>query len=756
MKIKELVKQMTLEEKAALCAGQDFWHTKDVERLDIPSVMFSDGPHGLRKQGGEGDHLGKNESIEAVCFPAACAAACSFDRDLMCDFGKTLGKECRAEGVAILLGPAVNIKRSPLCGRNFEYFSEDPYLSGELSASYIEGVQSEDVGTSLKHFAANNQETERMYTSSEIDERTLREIYLAPFETAVKKAQPWTVMCSYNKLNGVYASQNPWLLDAVLRKEWGFEGCVISDWGAVSDRVKGILAGMDLEMPGNHGVNDGKIIEAVHSGELDEADLDRTAERILKMIFQYQKRSHDEDTYSFNRADDHNKAVAMAKECMVLLKNEDWNGAKALPLKKEENIALIGGFAKNPRYQGGGSSHIHPHQVVSALEVKGNYGNITYAEGFSAKEDITDSKLWNEAVSIAEEADKIVVFAGLPDSFESEGYDREHMRLPDCQNQLIDKLCELGKPVIVVLHNGSPVELPWNHKVQGLLEVYLGGEGVGEAAMDVLYGRANPCGKLAETFPVRLEDNPSYLNFPGAGHKVHYAEGVFVGYRYYDSRKMDVLYPFGFGLSYTEFAYQNMRVSRRELGEGQTVAVSVDVKNIGSMRGKAVVQLYIKDCTGAVVRPEKELKGFQTVRLEPGETKCVEIELDYRSFAWYSQEEACWMARDGEYEILLGSSSRDVIQSEKIKIKNLKKHSIQVDRDIMVGELLKREDTKTFAENYLMPYVREFLGARAGAQLGNLHLIMAQHMPIRALRSFSSMTNESLEQIVEKLKEILE
>ena len=565
--IKNIISQMTLEEKAAMCSGADFWHTEAVERLNVPQSMVSDGPHGLRKQPEEctGDHLGLNAAIDAVCFPAACATACSFDRELLHEMGTILGQECQAENVSVLLGPAVNIKRSPLCGRNFEYLSEDPYVAGELSAAYIEGVQSQDVGTSIKHFAANNQEHERMSTSAEVDERTLREIYLPAFETAVKKAQPWTVMCSYNRLNGVYASEDEWLLTKVLRDDWGFKGYVMSDWGAVRDRVQGIIAGLDLEMPGSNGANDLAIVNAVKEGRLKEETLDQAVERILNIVYRYVENHAAHEDAVFDREADHEKAKEIAEKCIVLLKNEPKNGEKVLPLKKEKKTAFIGGFAEKPRYQGGGSSHINSHKVVSARSVvqeKQNvYGDVLYAEGFSAEEDKIDEQLMMQALKTAESAEQVVVFAGLPDSFESESYDRSHMNLPQCQNILIQKLAELGKPVVVVLHNGSPVEMPWADQVEGIVEAYLGGEAVAEALIRILYGEVNPSGKLAETFPKKLEDNPSFLNFPGMDKKVNYAEGIFVGYRYYDKKKMDVLFPFGHGLSYTEFEYSNLKVS---------------------------------------------------------------------------------------------------------------------------------------------------------------------------------------------------
>ena len=748
MDIKKLVSKMTLEEKAAMCSGADFWNTKKVERLDIPSVQVSDGPHGLRTQGeGGGDHLGLNASIDAVCFPAACATACSFDREMMYDMGVTLAKECQAENVSVLLGPAVNIKRSPLCGRNFEYISEDPYVAGELSAAYIQGVQSQNVGTSIKHFAVNNQEHERMSGSSNVDERTLREIYLSAFETAIKKAQPWTVMCSYNRVNGVYASENSWLLTKVLREEWGFDGFVVSDWGAVNDRVEGIIAGLELEMPGGCW-NDKKIIEAVQDGTLKEERLDRAVERILNIIYRYVNNKKEE---VFDREADHRKAEKIAEESIVLLKND----GQALPLSSEEKVAFIGGFAEEPRYQGGGSSHINSHKVTSALSLAGEYGCIQYAEGFSAEEDQTDEQLFSQAMETAENADKIVVFAGLPDSFESEGYDRVHMHLPDCQNRLIERLLTLGKPVIVVLHNGSPVEMPWAGEVQGILEAYLGGEAVGKAEMEILYGKVNPSGKLAESFPHRLEDNPSFLNFPGTDKQVNYAEGVFVGYRYYDTKKMDVLFPFGHGLSYTTFAYSNLKINKEICRPGDTIKISVDVTNSGQREGREIVQLYVSDKTGTAIRPIHELKGFSTAVLKPGETKTVTMELDYRSFAWYDVGQKDWYAANGVYEIGIGKSSRDIVLEGKINIEGSREKFPVIDRNVMIGDLLACPITAGYVKGNLTKYLQKFSGGSEASEFDLLIENMIKYMPLRSLRSFAGMTNEQVDAIVADLEKLI-
>ena len=545
--LKKIVSEMTLEEKAGMCSGLDFWHLKEVEHLGIPKVMVSDGPHGLRKQDEKGDHLGINDSIKAVCFPPAVLSACSFDRGLMEEMGKAIGREAQANDVSVVLGPAVNIKRSPLCGRNFEYYSEDPYLAGEIAAAFVKGVQSQHVGTSIKHFAANNQEYRRMSSSSEVDERTLREIYFPAFETAVKKAQPYTFMCSYNQINGTFASENKWLLTDVLRGEWGFKGYVMSDWGAVNDRVKGLEAGLELEMPASGGDNDSMIVKAVKDGALEEKILDQAVERILRIIFEYADHRKPQE---FTMEKDHEEAQHIAEESMVLLKNEN----HILPLKTSEKAAFIGGFARNPRFQGGGSSHINCFKTTNVLDSVPCDAQVVYAEGFPADRDFYDKALADEAVKAAAEADKAVIFAGLPESFESEGYDRSHMRLPECQNRLITEILKVQPNTVIVLHNGSPVEMPWLGEIKGLLETYLGGQAGGAAAANILYGKINPSGKLAETMPLKLSDNPSYLNF-GGGEKVEYREGIFVGYRYYDTKEMDVAFPFGYGLSYTTFAY---------------------------------------------------------------------------------------------------------------------------------------------------------------------------------------------------------
>ena len=736
---------MTLEEKAGMCSGLDFWHLKEVEHLGIPKVMVSDGPHGLRKQDEKGDHLGINDSIKAVCFPPAVLSACSFDRGLMEEMGKAIGREAQANDVSVVLGPAVNIKRSPLCGRNFEYYSEDPYLAGEIAAAFVKGVQSQHVGTSIKHFAANNQEYRRMSSSSEVDERTLREIYFPAFETAVKKAQPYTFMCSYNQINGTFASENKWLLTDVLRGEWGFKGYVMSDWGAVNDRVKGLEAGLELEMPASGGDNDAMIVKAVKDGALEEKILDQAVERILRIIFEYADHRKPQE---FTMEKDHEEAQHIAEESMVLLKNEN----HILPLKTSEKAAFIGGFARNPRFQGGGSSHINCFKTTNVLDSVPCDAQVVYAEGFPADRDFYDKALADEAVKAAAEADKAVIFAGLPESFESEGYDRSHMRLPECQNRLITEILKVQPNTVIVLHNGSPVEMPWLGEIKGLLETYLGGQAGGAAAANILYGKINPSGKLAETMPLKLSDNPSYLNF-GGGEKVEYREGIFVGYRYYDTKEMDVAFPFGYGLSYTTFAYSNLKLSMENPTEKDTVMVSADVTNTGKSAGKEVVQLYIRDLTGSAIRPEKELKGFEKVFLDPGETKTVTMELNKRSFAWYNTELHDWFAASGDYEILVGASSRDIRLTETLHLNSSQRLPMHVHMNTTLGDLLRNPETAEAAKKLIQKYLSGEAGSEAASEAVSEEMTMAMtdSMPLRALMGFAGVSRKELDSVIEKL-----
>ena len=755
-KIKELVSKMTLEEKAAMCSGADFWHTEAVERLGIPASMVSDGPHGLRKQDDKADHLGVNESIKAVCFPAGCGTAASFNRELLKEMGEALGNECQAEGVSVILGPAVNIKRSPLCGRNFEYYSEDPCLATEIAGALIHGVQSKNVGTSIKHFLANNQETRRLSSDSRVDERTLQEIYLAAFEGAVTKEKPWTVMCSYNRINGTYAAENHKYLTEVLRDQWKFDGYVMSDWGAVNNRVADLKAGLDLEMPASGGTNDELIVRAVQSGALEESVVDMAVERILNIVFRYEENR--DKTAVFDRDKDHELARKVAQETIVLLKNEG-----VLPLEEKKQIAFIGKYVKKPRYQGGGSSHINSHKVTAAWDVIKDMPNISYAQGFVDDKDQTDEALLEEAVQTAAKADVAVIFAGLPDSFESEGYDRTHMRMPDCQNELIAKVAAVQPNTIVVLHNGSPVEMPWADQVKGIVEAYLGGQAVGGAVCDILFGKVNPSGRLPETFPKKLEDNPSYLSYIGEGDMVEYREGIFVGYRYYDKKKMDVLFPFGYGLSYTAFDYSNLRVDKKKFKDTDTVTVTVDVTNTGKMAGKEVVQLYVADKESTVIRPEKELRDFAKVELMPGETKTVSFTLGKRAFAYYNTTIHDWHVETGEFVIQIGRSSRDIVLQETVTVESTVKIPFVYTTDTTLGDVMKNpkayEIVKSLFEKSLFDTdsAEERGEASSEAISDDMNEAMLIYTPLRGPVSFGGeVSMEDIQKLVDQMNALEE
>lgn len=749
--IQELIAAMTLEEKAGLCSGLNFWHTKGVERLGIPSVMMTDGPHGLRKQSTSSDHLGLNNSVPATCFPSAAGLAASWNRDLIRRVGEALGRECQAEGVAVLLGPGTNIKRSPLCGRNFEYFSEDPYLSSEMAARHIEGVQSQGVGTSLKHFAANNQEHRRMSTDAVVDERTLREIYLASFEGAVKQARPWSVMCSYNRVNGSYASENEYLLTDILRKEWGFDGFVVSDWGAVNDRVKGLQAGLELEMPSSGGMGEARIVAAVKSGELAEDVLDRAVERILDFVIRAADSRKPDQTFDPDLH--HELARLAAQESMVLLKND----GNILPLRQEGTVAVIGELADKPRYQGGGSSHVNPTRLDRAREemvrAAGATCRIVYAQGYELDGDAVKEELFEEAKQQAAQADAVVLFVGLPDRYESEGYDRTHMRLPANQLALIDALSGVQPNLVVVLSNGSPVEMPWIGKVKAVLEGYLGGQASGSAAADLLFGHANPSGKLAETFPVRLQDNPSYLFFPGEGDRVEYREGVFVGYRYYDAKEIEPLFPFGHGLSYTSFAYGGLTLDKSRMQDGEKLKVSLQVTNTGSRTGQEIVQLYVRDVESRVARPVKELKGFAKVELAPGQSRTVTFELDKRAFAYYNAELNDWHVETGEFRILIGKSSRDIVLEASVEVQSTVTLPIVYTPNTLMGDLFGNPETLRIAKELMAATGLADLGSGDG-EADEMMMAFLKYMPLRGAVAFSQgkFTDEMLSGVLERLR----
>lgn len=750
MDIEKILSEMTLEEKAGLCSGKDFWHTKAVERLGLPSVMVSDGPHGLRTQKAVTYHIGKSESVKAICFPSGAALASSFDRSLIAEVGDTLGKEARAEGVHTLLGPAVNMKRSPLCGRNFEYLSEDPYLAGEMGAAYVSAVQKNGVGTSVKHFAANNQEYHRMSVTAEISERALREIYLANFETVVKKARPWTVMCSYNRINGTYSCENKWLLTDVLRREWGFDGIVMTDWGAMNRRCEALRAGLNLEMPSSHGENDALIVKAVRSGTLDEKVLDKAVRELLQWIEKC-LRGAENAPAGYDKKTDHALARKVETECAVLLKNE-----RILPLKKNGKIAFIGGFAASPRYQGGGSSHINSFQVTSVLQAVSGLENISYAEGFGISDTEIDNAKFSEALRLAKRSDTAVVFAGLPESFESEGYDRTGLDLPLCQNRLIEEIAKVQPNLVVVLHNGSAVTMPWLNKVKGVLELYLGGEAVGEACADLLFGDANPGGKLAETFPLRLEDTPCYLDFPGDGQKAVYSEDVYIGYRYYDAKKVPVLFPFGYGLSYTSFEVSGLRLSAGKISDTQTLTATAVVWNTGSVAGKETVQLYVAPPRNAKFRrPLKELKGFEKIELLPGEVKEVSFVLDKRSFAYYEERIHDWYVESGDYTILVGTSSTDLPLSASVAVTGT------VRLPFVFGDTTICEEIwDHFADSSALDRLAnrtDLSGSDNAETLGGesaemLRAVMGG-MPLHSLINFADISRDEIDRAISELKE---
>ncbi len=751
-KIRALIAQMTLEEKASLCSGADMWHTKTVERLGVPASMVADGPHGLRKQNPGQRHV--NDSVPSVCFPAGCAGAASFNRTLLYELGVALGNECQAEGVDVILGPALNVKRSPLCGRNFEYYSEDPYLAGQMAAAEIRGVQSRGVGACPKHFLANSQEHRRMSTSAQIDERTLREIYLASFEGAVKGGKPWTIMSSYNRINGRYVGETKEFLTDILRDEWGFDGYVMSDWGAVNDRVPDLIAGLDLEMPASGGANDRRIAEAVRAGKLDEAVLDRACERILNIVCRAVE--HRRPGGEFDRAKDHALARRMAGETTVLLKNDILDpaeGVPILPLRPGQKIAFIGKYAASPRYQGGGSSHINSAFVTDALSAMADWGDVTYAPGFDDAADVADPALQAEAVAAAKAADVAVIFAGLPDNFESEGYDRRHMRLPDCQNALIEAVCAAQENVVVVLHNGSPVELPWCDRVKGILEAYLGGDAVGGAVADILTGKVNPSGHLPETFPLRLEDNPSYPWYGGEGDVSEYREGVFVGYRWYDKKNMDVRFPFGHGLSYTTFVCEGLMADREEMTDRDMLTVTVNVANTGDRPGAVAVQLYVSPPAGDVIRPVRELRDFEKVYLQPGEQRLLVFYLKKRAFACWNTALHDWHVESGEYRVEIGFSSRDIQASVPVRVTSTVTPPRRYTLNSTIGDLLAdariRDRVLAFAADMGRVYGVEALEALADPK--DMNAAMVGYSSLRSLVAFGGGSFEALEAFLREI-----
>jgi beta-glucosidase len=736
--------ELTLEEKASLCLGSDFWHTAPVERIGIPQIMVSDGPHGLRAQLGEADHVGIGGSAPATCFPTASALGSSWNPELFRTVGEALGREAKRLGVSVVLGPGINMKRSPLCGRNFEYVAEDPWLAGELATAMVHGTQSQGIGTSLKHYAANNQEDDRLRVSAEVDDRALREIYLPAFERVVKLSQPWTVMCAYNKVNGIYCSEHHWLLTEVLREEWGFEGLVVSDWGAVHDRVAALQGGLDLEMPPNLGVSDAAIVAAVRDGSLDESILNESVSRVLHLVDRSQPALREDA--SFNPDDHHALARRAAQESAVLLKN---NG-NVLPLEPEpgSTVAVIGEFARTPRYQGAGSSQVNPTRLDVALDelqsALAGRAEVRFAAGFGIGTADDDEQLLQEALELASGADHVVVFLGLPGEDESEGFDRTHIDLPANQLVLLHALAEVHDRLIVILANGGIVRVStWDDRVAAILECWLSGQAAGGAAVDLLLGVANPSGKLAETIPVRLQDNSSYLNFPGEEGIVQYGEGIFIGYRAYDTLVQPVSYPFGFGLSYTSFRIEDVSVSVAGSVAGGDLAVTVaaSVTNTGQRAGAEVVQVYVGDIEASVARPLRELKGFVKVHLEPGETQQVSCQLDERAFAFWSRRFQQWVVESGEFTIAVGSSSRDLVATETITL-DAPRLSLPLGPDSTLHEWMEDERG------------RELLTKRDVRLLQDPELIMViGTMPMHTLAAFEGMalSHDELEQLIAEL-----
>lgn len=665
---KNILSELTLDEKLLLLSGKTFWLTNDIERVGIPSVWMSDGPHGMRKEKQSAGTNIMQESETSTCFPTAVTTASSWDVELMEEVGATIADEAKALKVTTVLGPGVNIKRSALCGRNFEYISEDPFHTARMGAAYVHGVQKNGIGVSLKHYCANNEEHIRMCIDSVVDERAMREIYLPAFEHIVKKEQPTTIMCSYNRIEGEYLSDNKRYLTDILRGEWGFKGIVVSDWGAVNNRVAGIKAGLDLEMPGNNGMNNIYIKRALESGELSMEELDKCVLRMIKFAFDCKK--NEGDGYEIDFPAHHRIARKAASSSAVLMKNED----DILPLKKWESIAVIGALAKKVRYQGAGSSHINPYKTVSFTDALENVGqSFTYAPGYSLKADGYDKNLIEEACKAARGKDKVIVFIGLTDAFESEGFDRKHINMPASHALLVERLAKVNENVIVVLSCGSPVSTKlWSDKAKAILNMYLGGQAAGEACYELLYGRVNPSGKLAETFPVNNEDNLASAYFPMGPRTVEYRESIYVGYRYYDSAKVNVSFPFGHGLSYTTFEYSDIKLSNKKINEGDKLTVSFKIKNTGTVAGAEVAQVYVSAPESKIFKAEKELKGFKKIYLEAKEIKEVEIELDERAFSYYNININDWHAESGEYKVLVGSSSRDIRLEAAVKLTTAK------------------------------------------------------------------------------------
>ena len=667
MKNKEIIEKMTLEQKASFASGKNYWYTQGAKELGLPSIMMTDGPNGLRKQNTEkkAEGIGLGNSVPATCFPPAVCSASSWDEDLLKYEGEAIAKECLAENVSVILGPGANIKRSPTCGRNFEYFSEDPYLSGKMATNLVKGIQSKGVGASLKHFACNSQEAFRMIIDEIIDERAIREIYFPAFEMCVKEAQPWTVMNSYNRINGVYSSQNKWLQDDVLRKEWGFKGLIVTDWGANVDRVEGLKSGTDLEMPSSGTLNKKKIINAVQSGNLDESVLNEAVDNVIELV--NKSKPMLEVKHSYDKEKHHKIAREIAEKSMVLLKNEN----DILPLQNGQSIAVIGEMAKYPRFQGAGTSVVNPTKLDNAYKCLENLGvNVAYARGYDRSKDEIDNAIINEAVKLAKKSDVAIVFAGLTEEFEAEGYDRKNIEMPTCHNYLISEVAKVNPNTVVVLAGGSVIHLPWVNEVKAILNSSLGGQAGGAAVANILTGEVNPSGKTCETYPIDFCNNPVYNNYPGEPVTSEHRESIYVGYRYYDTANKNVLFPFGFGLSYTTFEFGNLKLSADRIKDTEKLFVSFTIKNNGNFDGAEVAQIYVSDKESTIFRPKKELRAFKKVYLKSGEEKEITVELSKRAFAFWNVNANKWTVETGEFGILVGSSSRDIRICETVFVQS--------------------------------------------------------------------------------------
>lgn len=657
LQYQSIIKEMSLEEKALMMSGKNTWETVDFEKYGIPSIVMSDGPHGIRRQLGAGDQLGIHGSVPATCFPTAAAVANSWDEELAEDIGRALGEEAVTMGVNVILGPGLNIKRNPLCGRNFEYISEDPYLAGKMAAGYIRGIQSQGIAACPKHFAANSQELRRMANNSVVDERTLREIYTTGFEIAVKEGKAKTIMSSYNEVNGIYANENAHLLQDILVKEWGFDGCVISDWGGSNDHALGVKNGSHLEMPGTGKSGMKDILQAIEKGTLTEAELDQRLDELLKLIFDVHEATEEAKGKTFDVHAHHELARRAAEESIVLLKNE----GNILPLKQGTRVAVIGDFAQVPRYQGAGSSLVNPaRKPETILECMQNteLEMMAYARGYLRNKK-TNDKLIKEAKEAAKTAEVVLVFVGLDEISETEGMDRKHMRMPAAQEALLNEISTVNGNVVVVISAGAPVEMSWYPYVRGIVHGYLGGQAGASAMLNVLTGKVNPSGKLNETYPIQYEDTPNFRYYPGKERNSEYREGPYVGYRYYTSVGKKVRFPFGYGLSYTSFSYSDLAVGCK--------GVSFTIRNIGTREGTEIAQLYIRKNSDTVYRPLRELKGFIRVTLEPGQEKKVQILFDDKTFRFFDTRTNTWEIENGIYDIMIGSNAGDIrLQSSSL------------------------------------------------------------------------------------------